>query len=47
MKAFELSGNKDQSTYNKLINCKKENDEYIRRRKELLLHDEVERGPKV
>ena len=45
-KAFELSGNKDESTYNKLVNVKKMHETQQKLKKEEMLHDDRERGPK-
>lgn len=46
IKAFELSGNKDQSTYNRLISVKKMNEEHLKAKKQTMLHDDRQRGPK-
>ena len=46
IQAFELSGNKDKDTYQKLINVKKTQEEHIKQKREQMLHDENERGPK-
>ena len=47
LKAFELSGKKDQFIYQKLINCKKESEEYLKNKRLLMLHDHQDRGPKA
>ena len=44
-KAFELSGNKDKDTYQRLVNVKKSHEDYLKQRRIELLHDEKERGP--
>lgn len=47
MKAFELSGKKDENIYQKLADCKKQSEELIRNKRLTMLHDDKERGPKV
>jgi len=39
-RAFELSGNKDTDTYQKLINVKKNHEEYIKQKKMEMFHDD-------
>ena len=46
IQAFELSGNTDKDTYQKLINVKKSQDDHLKQKREQMLHDDKERGPK-
>jgi hypothetical protein len=45
LKAFELSGKKDQFIYQKLAECKKQNEEAIKNKRLVMLQDDKERGP--